>query len=159
MMEAKKSHQSIKLTQVTTGILFLFVGIFFLLVLLFASLIPNAYLDKSIFVWIGISIFLILFIEISLYWISASLKIKEEKFKIENKNVFFQISHLTGLFFKYNSLIKSILSILVLLGVLLFSAFYFIKIIKVGGDSSFSTILYPNNYLSFLFLFPEVFFI
>lgn len=134
----KKDFGSIKLTQLSTGIIFLFGGIFFLILTLLIS--PNA-ANKSILLWVGVSLFLIIFIEGSLYWISESIKIDEEKLKMKSKNIFSQISHSLGLYYKYSSLVKIILIFLIMIFVFGFVGYSIIKNMKIE-NLFYSTIFY-----------------
>jgi hypothetical protein len=102
---------AMKLNQLATGVIFMVAGIF---AILFALIISPSNTEPSVFLWMGLPLFLFLFVEMGLYQASQSIKIDEEKLKMKKENVFAQIWHAIALYTKYSSLIKNIFSFLTL---------------------------------------------
>jgi hypothetical protein len=142
MGDEKQTPKAIKITQLTGGILLLLAGIFFIILTLLINLVPSSFKNTSLVVWIIIPFFLILFTEGALYWISASSKINEENLKETGRKDFIsQTTSAIALIFKYGSLIKNIIGILVILAIIGLTISYFVPLMN---QISFSTPFYVD---------------
>jgi len=131
----------IRTIQFLSGLLLCFVTLFFLIMIFFATL-STGIVTKSVIIWIFISLFLILLIEASLYWMTESLKIKEENMQdLRKKNIISQGASAIALFFRYSSVKNSILGILMFLAFIA-GAIYYIIIPGINKGLIFSVQFY-----------------
>ncbi|VVB82898.1 Uncharacterised protein [uncultured archaeon] len=132
----KKSLEDIKLVQLSTGIVSLISSIFFIILLILLS--PKV--EQSIPLWIGLPIFLIIILEGSIYWISESVKINEEKLKLKQENIFSQISHGFALYSRYNNWFKIVFLSLIMLFV--FGVFGYIVLKGMRIEEIFNSVVF-----------------
>ncbi|MCL5730242.1 MAG: hypothetical protein M1165_01590 [Candidatus Pacearchaeota archaeon] len=144
---------NIKPAQVTGGFALLFGGVFFIIITLLVSLLPSSTIKASLFVWVLVSVFLILFAEAALYWIRQSLKIKEENMQdLRNKGIVSQSASLLAVFSRYQSIVSSVFLILFFLALIAGAVYYFMPQLKAGINFSVQFYVLLGIYLGYFIL-------
>ncbi len=130
MIQSIIDMPSIKSVQATSWLSILLIEFFFVMITLFSSLFKSIYTNPNLpfWVWIIIPMFLILVIEATLSWVTASLNLDEEKLRsLEKKNIFSKTASNIAISLRYTSLASSIsllISALILITIFLY---YFLR--------------------------------
>lgn len=127
-----------KINQVFSGVIMLIAGIFCSLFVLSLTLLPQTRETSVFFAWIYVAIFLIIWFELSIWWLKRSFEIESSKLEYNReKNIWSDVASYVVLYRKYTGVVRFVFSILLFL--ILFSfLFYSFFIFFLPKHLSFS---------------------